>query len=254
MIVINKMNRYAAISFVFFLHLFSLQGAEGLLTAPKNYFNDDAGLVSPQVGAELNAELAAFDQKTSNQVVVVIQSSVPSTSSIDDLAQKMYSSWHLGTKKNSNGVLLLVFAKEQTIRIQTGYGLEGALPDALCKRIISEVMIPRFQKGDANQALIDGVTAIMKATAGEYKNDVPHKKQARFSWWHLLFSPLGFFLMMIIISFFRRQQSHGNPGIGGGLFMGGSGLSGGGTGRGNDWGGFSGGGGESGGGGADGSW
>ncbi|KAB2644474.1 MAG: TPM domain-containing protein [Verrucomicrobia bacterium] len=230
-----------------------LQGAEGLPPSPKNYFNDEASMVSPQVAMELNTQLERFDQQTSNQIVVVIEPTFSSRTSLDDYAQQLYSTWHLGTKKNSNGVLLLIFAKEHQIHIQTGYGLEGALPDALCKQIIDEVMTPLFQQGNPNQALLDGIHAIMKATAGEYKNENPLKKKQIVSWQRLLFSPIGFFLLIIIISFFQKRSSGGKNGGGGGWFIGGGGL-GGGTGGGNDWGGFSGGGGESGGGGADGSW
>jgi uncharacterized protein len=200
------------------------------------------------LAVKLNAQLAAFDQQTSNQVVVVIEPRFSSNTSLDDYAQQLYSAWQLGTKKNSNGVLLLVFTKEHQIRIQTGYGLEGALPDALCKRIIDDVMTPLFQQGNPNQAMSAGVDAILKATAGEYKNGALLKKKNSLSWQRLLFSPFGFFLLIMIISFFLRRWSGTGSNGGGGWFIGGGGSGGG------DWGGFSGGGGESGGGGADGSW
>ena len=241
------------LSLVLWSVIASLHGADQLPPSPKNYFNDEASMVSPKVATELNNQLASFDQQTSNQVVVVIEPTFSSTTSVDDYAQQLYSAWHLGTKKNSNGVLLLVFAKEHKIRIQTGYGLEGALPDALCKQIMDEVMTPLFQQGKPNQAMIAGVHAIMKATAGEYKNQIPLKKKKIVSWQRILFSPLGFFLLMMFISFILRLFSGGKSGGGGGWFIGGGGLGGGGSG-GNDWGNFSGGGGESGGGGADGSW
>ncbi|MFZ4115791.1 MAG: TPM domain-containing protein [Chthoniobacterales bacterium] len=247
------MARYFSFFLFFLLSLVALKGAEGLPPSPKNYFNDEAGIISPAVAAKLNAQLAAFDQQTSNQVVVVIEPKFSSNTSLDDYAQQLYSAWHLGTKKNSNGVLLLVFAKEHQIRIQTGYGLEGALPDALCKQIIDEVMAPLFQQGNPNQAMSAGVDAILKATAGEYKNNSPLKKKSPLSWQHLLFSPFGFFLLIMIVSFFLRRWSGSGSNGGGGWFIGGGGF-GGGSGGGGDWGGFSGGGGESGGGGADGSW
>lgn len=237
------------VTFVCLLSLFSLQGAETLPPSPKNYFNDEAGMVSPAVTAQLNAQLASFDQKTSNQIVVVIDPQFSSKTSLDDYAQKLYSAWHLGTKKNSNGVLMLVFAKEHQIRIQTGYGLEGALPDVLCKRIIDEVMAPLFQQGKPDQAMIAGVHAIMKATVGEYQNSSYLKKKKSVSWQQLLFSPFGFFLLIMITSFFLRRWSGNRGGGGGGWFIGGGGFGGDG-----DGGGFSGGGGESGGGGAGGSW
>lgn len=241
----------------FFLSTLCGQGQEALPPAPIHYFSDTAGIVSPQVAFQLNQELVNFDRKTSNQMVVAIYPQFWSKTSPEDLAQKLYTAWHPGTKKNSNGVLVLIFPKEHIIRIQTGYGLEGALPDALCKRIIDEIMAPAFQRGDYSGGLSAGIAAIMKATAGEYHGGQPKKKPL--PWQRLLFSPFGFFLLIMLCSiiFNRRRSkneletdspSRGGWWIGGGGFGSGSGFGGG------DGGGFFGGGGDSGGGGAGGSW
>ena len=184
----------------------SLQAAETLPPVPKQYFNDYANVVSPQVAKNLNLQLANFDQSTSNQIVVAIYPQFFSNSSLDDVAQQLYSTWHLGTKKNSNGVLLLVFPAEHKVRIQTGYGLEGALPDAICKRIIDEVMTPSFRQGNYNQGFTNGLNAIMKATQGEYQGKGPQKGKKPFSWTRLLFSPLGFFFLFMIFSTFMNWR------------------------------------------------
>ncbi|MCX6958525.1 MAG: TPM domain-containing protein [Verrucomicrobiae bacterium] len=232
------------------------QAEEALPPPPTHYFNDAAGVVSPQVAAALNQQLADFDRKTSNQIVVAIYPQSWSKSSPEDVAQKLYTAWHLGTKKNSNGVLVLVFAKEHQVRIQTGYGLEGALPDVICKRIIDETMAPAFQHGDYNGGLTAGLDAIMKATAGEYHASL--RKKETFSWQRILFSPFGFFLFLMLGSTLLNKWRSRN-GIesdtrgGGGWWFGGGGFGGGGFGGG-DGGGFGGGGGDSGGGGAGGSW
>jgi len=248
---------------LWFILLFLLLGAviqaqEKLPPPPTHYFNDAAGIVSPQVAFQLNGELADFDRKTSNQIVVAIYPQSWSKSSPEDIAQKLYTAWHPGTKKNSNGVLVLVFQKEHQVRIQTGYGLEGALPDALCKRIIDDIMTPAFQRGDYNDGFTAGLAAIMKATLGEYHAGPAKKKPL--SWQRILFSPLGFFLLLMLLSFLfnrRRSRSGLEPDIrgGGGWWIGGGGFgSGGGFGGGDGGGGFFGGGGDSGGGGAGGNW
>jgi uncharacterized protein len=236
---------------VLLLGLSIASAEETLPPPPANYFNDEVGLVSPAVAAQLNEELRNFDQKTSTQIVVFIAPTLATKSSLDDYAQRLYTAWHPGTKKESNGALLLIFPKEHQIRIQTGYGLEGALPDALCKRIIDDAMTPEFKKGDYNQGVIAGVTAMMKATAAEYQPSTLQKKKPTFSWMRLLFSPLGFFLLMIIGSSLLnwRNRGRGIGSTGPGWFIGGGGFGGGG-----DGGGFSGGGGDSGGGGASGGW
>lgn len=248
--------RFFAVILFFFLGIFWCQAEEKLPPPPTHYFNDAAGVVTPQVAFQLNQQLADFDRKTSNQIVVAIYPQLWSKSSPEDVAQKLYTAWHPGTKKNSNGVLVLIFKKEHIIRIQTGYGLEGALPDILCKRIIDEVMAPAFQRDDYSSGLTAGLAAIMKATAGEYHPGTPKKKVPL--WQRLLFSPLGFFILIMLCSMIFRRRRIGNRlepevrtggwWIGGGGFGGGSGFGGG------DSGGFFGGGGDSGGGGAGGSW
>ncbi len=253
----EKMIRYflllSLFSFSSWICSSKLQGAEQLPPPPHHYFNDETGIISPAVATKLNDQLAAFDQQTSNQVVVLVAASFSASTSLDSYAQQLYSAWHLGTKKKSNGVLLVVFLKKHLIRIQTGYGLEGALPDVVCKRIIEEIMIPHFEQQNPNEAMIAGVQAILRATAHEYKNDSLSKKKKSFSWVELLLSPFSFFLFIMIISFLlRNSRGVGGLSSGGGWFFGGSGNVG--SSGGDDWGNFSGGGGESGGGGADGSW
>lgn len=232
----------------------TLKAKEALPPTPQHYFNDEAGVVSSSVARNLNQRLAAFDQATSNQIVVVIYPKFESKTSLDDYAQQLYSAWHLGTKKNSNGALLLIFPREHQVRIQTGYGLEGALPDVICKRIIDDIMTPQFQKGDYNQGVIDGVAAMMKATAHEYQGR-GHPKKRNPSWLSILLSPLGFFLLLLfgsmILNWRQRRMGVDN----GGWWIGGGGMGGGfGSGGDGGFGGFSGGGGDSGGGGASGGW
>lgn len=244
--------------FILFLSLLPFSRAdEALPPPPSHYFNDSAGIVSPQVAFQLDQKLAQFDRATSNQIVVAIYPQSWSKSSPEDIAQKLYTAWHPGTKKNSNGVLVLIFQKEHQIRIQTGYGLEGALPDALCKRIVADVIAPAFQQGNYSQGLTAGLSAIMQATAGEYQAAAQKKKTI--SWQRLLFSPFGFFLMLLFFSFlFNRRRSRNGlePDMrgGGGWWIGGGGFGGGDGFGGGSGGGFFGGGGDSGGGGAGGSW
>lgn len=101
-------------------------------------------------------------------------------------------------KKPSNGVLILVFVQNHKIRIQTGYGLEGALPDALCNRIIRETMAPAFRAGDYSGGLSAGITAVMQATKGEYQG-IGQKAQRHANLLDVLFSPFGLFLLVMFV-------------------------------------------------------
>ena len=235
--------------------------AETLPPAPRQYVTDEAGVISPGLLAQLNQRLAAFEKKTSNQIVAVVYPKLPEGSSLEDYAQSLYSAWKIGKKKNSNGVLMLVFVQERKVRIQPGYGLEGAMPDALCSRIIRETMAPAFRAGNYGAGLASGLTAVMQATKGEYKG-TGRANGKPMTLLDILFSPLGFFLFVLIVLIVtsRNRRDVGSGGIGPGtaaatgFFLGRAGGWGGGSGGGGDSGGFSGGGGESGGGGSSGDW
>lgn len=241
---------------------FALHAEAVLPPAPSAYVTDEAGVISPEVVAELNRQLSEFEKATSNQVVAVVYPSLPEGVEVGEYAQNLYHAWKIGQKKTSNGVLILLFIKNHKAWIQSGYGLEGALPDVLCTRIIRETMSPLFRAGNYDATLSEGIHAVMQATKGEYKGT--GKKAHHTTLLDLLFSPLGFFLfVMLIIVIMNRfgGGSGGSSGGGNGLgaaatgffigsSMGGGGWGGGGSSGGSDdGGGFSGGGGDSGGGG-----
>jgi len=237
----------------------SAGAGEALPPSPSHYVTDTTGDIPAPLVAQLNQRLAEFERQTSNQIVAVVAPSLPSGTTLEDYAQSLYHAWKIGTKKNSNGVLILVFVQDRKIRIQPGYGLEGALPDALCNRIIRETMAPAFLAGNYAAGLSAGINAVMQATKGEYKGTGHASSKSALK--DFLFSPLGFFLfvfvLLMIVSRSRRDLGPGgvNPGAAAatGFFIGGLGGWGGGSGGG-DSGGFSGGGGDSGGGGSSGGW
>jgi uncharacterized protein len=244
----------------------SARAAESLPPAPEHYFNDYAGVVPGDVAQRLDAKLRAFDEQTSSQVVVAVFSELPSPS-LEDFTVRTAQSWQIGRKKLSNGVVLFVFIKDRKMRLEVGYGLEGALPDAVANQIIRDVMTPRFRQGDYSGGLEAAVDAIMAATRGEYTAATRPATRVRspVSPW-LIFIIIFFVVIPILQGAFRRGRTYhrrgwstpwwysgGGGGWGSGGFGGGGfgGSSGGGDSGG---GGFSGGGGSFGGGGASGSW
>jgi uncharacterized protein len=252
-----------------FIAIQGVWAAEVIPPAPAQYFNDYAGVVSPGVAQSLNAELEQFERDTSNQILVVIYPKMQTDSSIEDYTVRVAQAWGAGQKARSNGAVLFVFAQEHQLYIETGYGLEGALPDALCKQIIDDEIVPHFKQGDFDAGLTAGVHAMMAAAKGEYKgtgSTVADKNAANVIGnlpWSLII-----FVILIVWSMIRsrRHVVYGSNGqrsgwsalpwwmfLGGG-FGGGGGRGGGGWGGGFGGGGFSGGGGGFGGGGAGGSW
>jgi uncharacterized protein len=102
-------------------------------------------------------------------VVVAVFPKLQSDSSVEDYTVQVARAWKVGQALHNNGVVLFVFVQDHKMQIQVGYGLEGALPDALCKRIIEEQIAPRFRAGDFDGGLTAGVQGIIAATKGEYK-------------------------------------------------------------------------------------
>jgi uncharacterized protein len=242
--------------------------AEKLPPAPTRYFNDYASLVAPQVAEQLNRQLEDFERQTSNQILVAIYPKFPSDTSLEDYTQQVARSWKAGSsKERDNAAILFVFVQDRKIRIEVGRALEGALPDVICKRIISEQIAPRFQSGDFAGGTSAGVAAIMAATKGEYKGTgTTVYKQRRHESEDVSWVIPVVFLLIFLVFFMMAARRRGGIIIGGGgggpWYGGGGGFGGGGGGGGysggssGGGGGFSGGGGDSGfgGGGASGSW
>lgn len=247
--------------------------AEVIPPAPEKYFNDYAHVTSQQTADRLNSELENFERQTSSQIVVAMYPKMQSDSSIEDYAVRVFRAWKIGQKDKNNGALLLIFVQDHKMNITTGYGLEGALPDAICKDIISDQIAPRFKQGDFDGGVSAGVAAMMAAVKGEYKGTgktVADRRQNASSSGLSIVGTIFFFFIIYLI---WRSISRGGGGRGGGGWGsaagwmigsamsdwsrggGGGGWSGGGGGGGGfSGGGFSGGGGSSGGGGASGSW
>ncbi|MEP6810180.1 MAG: TPM domain-containing protein [Chthoniobacterales bacterium] len=237
--------------------------AEVMPPKPAGYFNDYAGIVSKEAAGRFNEQLAQFERETSDQVVVAVFPKMQSDSDVADYAQRIFQSWKIGDATKRNGVLLLVFVQEHQIRIQTGYGVEGALPDATAYDITERRIKPKFRTGDYEGGLTVGINSICQAIKGEYKGTGKTEAEGKTHSSGSIRSLLPFLIFIIIlIVISRRSSRRGGSGWGysgmGGPFVGGWGGGGGGWSGGSSGGGgfsgFSGGGGSSGGGGAGSSW
>jgi uncharacterized protein len=233
--------------------------AEVIPPKPDRYFNDYAGVVSKDAAFRFNEQLAQFERDTSDQVVVAVFPKMQSDSSIDDYAQRVAQAWSVGQKDRRNGVVLLVFIADRKMSIQVGYGLEGALPDAIAYDIRENQIKPFFKSGNYEQGLATGIDSISKAIRGEYKGSgktVTERRSAANGGASSLVFFIIFVIALILIARVSRRRGYSYS-SGGGPFIGGwSGGSGGGwsSGSGGGFSGFSGGGGSFGGGGSSGSW
>ena len=146
----------------------------------------------------LEQKLVAFNDSSSTQITVVIMNSVGSYD-INDYAAKLGEKWGVGQKGKNNGVVLLVALQDRKVSIQVGYGLEGALTDALTKRIIEVELKPSFKEGQYYEGLDKATTALMLASAGEYT--APPVEKNRGSW-----VPFIVFAVILLFSVIRRTR------------------------------------------------
>lgn len=232
--------------FVFFI---SIIYAQPQIPTLKDWANDYTSTLTSVELNNLNQRLKLYEDSTSNQIVVLM------INTLDDYPIEYFSletaeKNKIGTKENDNGLLLLIVKDDKKLRIEVGYGLEGAMPDALSSSIIRNVIVPHFKKNNFYEGIQAGVNAIIAAIGGEYKIQKNPESDNKGFPFYILF-PIIFFLLPLFL------RGRGRRGRGGMIFFPGGfgGRSGGGFGGGGfGGGGFSGGGGSFGGGGASGGW
>ena len=153
--------------FVALLFLLSGAFAQDLIAVPeRRIVTDLSGTLSEQQQNALTQKLLAFESRKGSQIAVLI---VPTTQpeAIEQYALRVSDAWKLGRKGVDDGALLLVAKDDRRLRIETRYGLEGTLPDAIAKRIIAEVIAPLFKHGDFFGGIDAGVDRILKVVDGE---------------------------------------------------------------------------------------
>lgn len=258
----RKIKLFGALPFVltivFFLQVLLFANnvfAQNIIAKPNpaTLVTDLAGVLSPEQKQALENKLVAIDDSSSNQIAVVI---IPSLDGYpkEEYATKLFRDWGIGGKKN-NGILLLIAINDREIKIEVGYGLEGAIPDITALNIIDNYIKPAFKAGNYYKGIDQATDNIAKAAVGEYKEARPKKTRSKSKGSGGLF----LIILIIILAVLRNGRGGGGSNIGRsgfsdvatGMLLG-SLLGGGGRGGGGGFGGF--GGGSSGGGGAGGSW
>ena len=214
--------------------------------SPTRWVTDTANFLSPDAVRSLEARLAAYEKNTGHQLIVYITATT-GDAPIEDWAVRAFKNWQVGRKGLDDGLALFIMSKDQKLRIEVGYGLEGVVPDAIASRVINEVIAPRIQGGDPDGAVTAGIDALTGAI-GEQADAVPpartqEKAKPLSSLQWVLYGIGGILLLVLFITnpslafFFLISMMSGRNRMG----QGGGG-------------GFGGGGGRSGGGGASGSW
>lgn len=171
---------------------------------------DYVDLLSENQKQRLEQKLIRYSDSTSTQIVVAI---IPSTEGedIDYLGAQWGQKWGIGQDGKDNGVLVLLARNDRRIAISTGYGVEGALTDAISRRIIQNIIIPQFKQNDYYGGLDAGSDAIFQALNGEFNEDRSFEADDGFSL--APFLPfIIFFIILIILSSRKRGGGGGNRG------------------------------------------
>jgi len=135
--------------------------------APSGFVSDFANVIDDSLETQMENKLVEFEKETSNEISVVTINDLDGDY-IENFAEKLFKDWGIGKKDVNNGVLVLVAVEDRKMRIEVGYGLEGALTDAQSNWIINNEMKPNFQAGNYGEGISLAVDKIIGATKGEY--------------------------------------------------------------------------------------
>lgn len=188
------------LSLVLSLLMLSFVGVAQQIPDPPNpprLVVDYTGTLEKNQVQRLEQALVAFNDSTSTQILVVL---VPSLNGLtkEEFADQLGEKWGVGQKGKNNGIVVLVKPKSDRekgeARISVGYGLEGAVPDAIANRIVDNEMIPHFKNNDYFSGLVGGVKILMSLTVGEYTAEDYAKGSGKGNY--------GFLIILLIFAFF----------------------------------------------------
>lgn len=150
--------------FFFFLHVTQAESIDEL--EAKNYINDYANIIDEETEKLLNYKLYEYEASTTHQISVFTVNNI-NGDYIEHFSIKLAEKTKLGTKKNDNGVLMLISKDDRQVRIEVGYGLEGVVTDGVSSKIIKDNLIPSFKRGDYGEGVKEAVENIMRIANDE---------------------------------------------------------------------------------------
>lgn len=202
-----RLIRIAICLFLFVNHIQGQQFPEPMI--PLRLVNDYTGLLTEQQQLDLNNKLLTFNNETSTQIFVVTYDDLQGYD-IGDYGVRLAEEWGIGQENKDNGILILISPASLKLTIQTGYGLEGAVPDVIAKRLINNVITPAFKEANYYTGLDSAANVLMSLTRGEYTADDYMQRDAGEA------NPLLIFILIIIFftvfgSIFQRRRRFYSP-------------------------------------------
>lgn len=175
------------------------------------YVCNPAGILSTAACDSIDRMLYALEQQTGIETVVAV---VPSIGEEDcfDFAHRLLNEWGVGKKGKNNGLVILLVTDQRCIQFYTGYGLEGDLPDAICKRIQTRYMIPYLKDGNWNAGMIAGVSAVCSRLDGSMENDTEEGDDDSLGL--IIAGFFGIFLIALIVGIMAQRAATKCPNCG----------------------------------------
>lgn len=186
---------------------FTIPEKPKLQTSVYDYY----GLLADADKNALEQKLIRYSDSTSTQIVIAIIASTKGEN-INYLGAQWGEAWGIGQAVKDNGILILLAREDRRVAINTGYGVEATLTDALSKRIIENVIIPEFRDGDYYGGLDKGADAIFAVLTGEFKEDRPPEEDSHFPFGAFL--PILIFIIIFIVLSSRNKRGGGGKGRG----------------------------------------
>ena len=212
------MRRIVVSSLLFFVLIITVQAQDKVYTVdniPKvhlqdktRYVCDPTGILSQEATSTMDQLLYNLDQQTGIETVVAV---VPSIGEADcfDFSHQLLNSWGVGKKGKDNGLVILLVTDQRCIQFYTGYGLEGILPDAICKRIQTQEMIPYLKDGKWSEGMVAGIRAVSGRLDGSMVND--YEEEEDVDGWIIVLVIFGFIALVFGIAFFALWQTSKCP-------------------------------------------
>lgn len=181
---------------------------------PPRLVNDYAGILGREALA-LERVLRAFNDSTSNQITIVTLNDLGGYSA-SQAAYEIGERWGVGNAKYDNGVVILIKPKNKNgsgeVFIAPGYGLEAALPDAVCKRVIEDEMIPYFRQNEYAQGVLAGLRVIMPLASGEISAKEYMPRESVAAALAVIFAAVIIFIVLVIVAAGNKNNRNRNNG------------------------------------------
>ena len=175
------------------------------------FVSDVAHIIEPEALQRINETLQSLRQTHGVEGVVITLPTIGNGGSIEELALGILRGWGVGSKVDNSGFVMLISLDSRQIRIETGYGLEGVLPDALCSQIIAHRMAPHFKRGDYSTGILSGVQAIQETISANYegatRTDGSEEDQVAEGVFNGLVVLLVLILCVVMLASYRDKQT-----------------------------------------------